>query len=38
MVIWLPWELALVTIATLLDGAVLTLAFLPPLSKYFERP
>src|SRR5688572_9336745 len=38
MIIWLPWEAVLVTLATLLDGAVLTLAFLPPLSKYFERP
>jgi hypothetical protein len=37
MIIWLPWEGVLVTIATLLDGAILTLAFLPPLSKYFER-
>jgi hypothetical protein len=38
MIIWLPWEAVLVTLATLLDGAILALAFLPPLSKYFERP
>jgi len=37
MVIWFPIEVTLFTIVTLLDGAVLTLAFLPPLSRYFER-
>lgn len=37
MIIWLPWEGALVALATLLDGAILTLAFLPPLAKRFER-
>jgi hypothetical protein len=37
VIVWLPWEAVLVTVATLLDGAVLVLAFLPPLSKYFER-
>ena len=37
MVIWFNWEAQLITIATLLDGAVLALAFLPPLSRYFER-
>ena len=33
----LPWESVVTMIATLLDGAILTLAFLPPLSTYFER-
>jgi len=37
IVIWFPWEVTLFTIAALLDGAVLALAFLPPLSRYFER-
>ncbi len=37
MIIWLPWEGVLVTIATLLDGAILALAFLTPLAKRFER-
>lgn len=37
LVIWLPWESVLITLATLLDGGVLALAFLPPLSAYFER-
>jgi len=32
----LPWEAALSTIITLFDGAVLALAFLPPLSKRFD--
>jgi hypothetical protein len=36
-VIWFPWEAFLITVATLLDGAVMALAFLPPLSAYFER-
>jgi len=35
--IWLPWETVLITVTTLLDGAVLALAFLPPLSEYFAR-
>ena len=37
--IWvqLPWESFLGTIATLMDGAVLALAFLPPLSGHFAR-
>ena len=40
VVVWLPWEAVLIAIATLLDGAVLALAFLPPLSTYFahDRP
>ena len=33
----LPWESVVTMIATLLDGAILALAFLPPLSTYFER-
>lgn len=33
----LPWEASLATIATLIDGAVLGLAFLPPLSEYFAH-
>jgi hypothetical protein len=33
----LPWESSLATITTLIDGAVLALAFLPPLSEYFAR-
>lgn len=37
LVVWLPWEAVLITIATLLDGAVLALAYLPPLSAYFDR-
>ena len=37
LIIWLPWEAVLITLATLLDGGVLALAFLPPLSAYFER-
>jgi hypothetical protein len=37
LVLWLSWEAVLVTVAILLDGAVLALAFLPPLSAYFER-
>jgi hypothetical protein len=32
-----PWESFLGTLAGLLDGAVLTLAFLPPLSRHFAR-
>jgi len=36
MVIRFPIETVLITAATLLDGAVLTLAFLPPLSHYFD--
>jgi hypothetical protein len=37
MAIWLPWEAALVTVVQLLDGAVMVLAFLPPLSAYFAQ-
>jgi hypothetical protein len=37
LIVWLPWESVLIAIATLLDGATLTLAYLPPLSTYFER-
>jgi hypothetical protein len=37
LVMWLPWEVVLIMITTLLDGAVLALAFLPPLSTYFEQ-
>ena len=33
----LPWEASLATITTLIDGAVLVLAFVPPLSEYFTR-
>ena len=36
VIVWLPWELTLFTIATLLDGAVFALAFLPPLARYFR--
>jgi hypothetical protein len=32
-----PLEGVLSTIASLIDGAILTLAFLPPLAKYFRR-
>ena len=35
--LWMPWETLLFTASTLLDGAVLALAFLPPLSTYFEQ-
>jgi len=35
--LWMPWETILFTASTLLDGAVLALAFLPPLSTYFEQ-
>lgn len=35
--IWLPWEVVLLTIATLLDGAIFLLAYLPPLSAYFAN-
>jgi hypothetical protein len=35
--LWMPWESILFTASTLLDGAVLALAFLPPLSAYFEQ-
>lgn len=38
MFVYLPWESLLGTAATLMDGAVLALAFLPPLSKYFRKP
>ena len=31
------WESFLATVATLMDGAVLVLAFLPPLSEHFAR-
>ena len=37
LVVWLPWELTVLTLALLCDGAVLALAFLPPLSGYFKR-
>ena len=37
LVVWLPWEAVLITITTLLDGAVLALAYLPPLATHFER-
>jgi hypothetical protein len=37
MAIWLPWEVVLITASTLLDGAILALAFLPPLARCFER-
>jgi hypothetical protein len=37
MAIWLPWETVLIIVATLLDGAILVLAFLPPLATYFVR-
>jgi hypothetical protein len=37
LVIWLPWEAVLVTFATLIDGAVFVLAYLPPLSTYFAH-
>jgi hypothetical protein len=37
MAVWLPWEQVLITASTLLDGAILTLAFLPPLARYLER-
>lgn len=33
----LPWEFVLLTFISLVDGAVLALAFLPPLSGYFDR-
>ena len=36
VIVWLPWELIVFTIAALLDGAVLALAFLPPLAPYFS--
>ena len=34
--VWLAWEGVLIMLATLMDGAILTLAFLPPLAQYFE--
>jgi hypothetical protein len=37
MQVQFEFESLLATIATLMDGAVLALAFLPPLSKYFAR-
>jgi hypothetical protein len=37
MAIWLPWETVLIIVATLLDGAILVLAFLPPLATYLVR-
>lgn len=32
-----PWESLLATVATLIDGAVLVLSFVPPLSEYFSQ-
>jgi hypothetical protein len=37
MWVQLPWESFLATVVTLMDGAVLVLAFLPPLSVHFAR-
>ena len=33
----LAWEGTLILIATLIDGAIIALAFLPPLARYFEE-
>lgn len=34
--VWFAWEAVLFQITTLMDGAIITLAFLPPLARYFE--
>ncbi|MGH8617562.1 MAG: hypothetical protein ACREUW_07695 [Burkholderiales bacterium] len=36
-VVWLPWEIVLFTITTLMDGAIIALAFLTPLRERFGR-
>lgn len=37
LVVWLPWETALFSIVTLMDGFILALAFFSALSVRFER-
>ena len=36
-IVWLPWEIVLVTLTTLMDGAIIALAFFSPLRERFER-
>jgi len=35
--VWLPWDVLLFVATTLMDGAILALSFLPPISGYFAR-
>jgi hypothetical protein len=37
MLVFLPWDYFLISCTMLLDGAILALSFLPPLSTYFSR-
>jgi hypothetical protein len=35
--VWMPWDYFLTSCTLLLDGAIMALSFLPPLSTYFSR-